>query len=261
MQKNRRRSIILMIAAIIIAIVAALIFYGRLRSLEQEIGDKVYVVVAAREIKATTRLIAQGPSQNVELQLYPRKYAEMHGLNYLVGLEDIGDNTVALIDFKPGDIILRSAIDQNAGLEPNMRAVALAVDRVQSAGGNVRPGNRVDVIVSYKRGENQESVTEILFQNVKVLAVSRLTPDFASTTIAGAEGGTLPAGEAESAARFLPTGELMDEATLTLALTLEDALKLTYMDNYGDEVRLVIRRLDEEPEPAMPSVTEDSFQR
>jgi len=236
MQKNKRRSIVLMAVAILIALVAALMFYSRLRSLEQEIGDKVYVVVASQDIQATARLIKSGAGQNVELQEYPKKYAELHGANYLLGLEDIGDNTVALVDFRAGDIILRSAVDDNAGLEPNKRAVALAVDRVQSAGGNVRPGNRVDVIVSYKQGENQEPVTELLFQDVQVLAVSHLTPDYTSPSAqTTGEEGTVAAPEAQSSARFLPSGELMDEATLVLALTLEDALKLTYMDNYGDE--------------------------
>lgn len=256
MQKNKRRSVILMIAAISIAVVAALIFYGRLSALEREIGDKVYVVVATQNIEAATRLITEGAGQNVELELYPKKYAELHGLNYLLSLEDIGDSTVALVDFRVGDIILRSGIDENAGLEPNMRAVALAVDRVQGAGGSIRPGNRVDIIASYKRGADQEPVTEILFQDVKVLAVSHLASDIAPPPPAE---GAAPAGETQPPARFLPTGELMDEATLTLALTLEDALKLAYMDNFGVDVRLVIRRLDEEPEPALPSVTEDSF--
>lgn len=253
MQKNKRRSVILMIAAISIAVVAALIFYGRLSALEREIGDKVYVVVATQDIGAATRLITEGAGQNVELQLYPKKYAELHGVNYIFSLDDIGDSTVALVDFRVGDIILRSGIDENAGLEPNMRAVALAVDRVQGAGGSIRPGNRVDVIASYKQGEDQEPVTEILFQDVKVLAVSRLASDIAPPP--SAEG----AAETQPPARFMPTGELMDEATVTLALTLEDALKLAYMDNFGVDVRLVIRRLDEEPEPALPSVTEDSF--
>jgi len=259
MQKNRRRSIVLLAAAIIVAAIAAFMFYSRLSSLEREIGDMVYVVVATRDVPAATRLIKAGPDQNVELQGYPKKYAEQHGANYFFGLEDIGDNTVALVGFRAGDIILRSAVDENAGLEPNMRAVALAVDRVQGSGGSLRPGNRVDIIVSYTRGEDDEPVTEVLFQDVQVLGVSRLASDIAPP--APAEGDESAFGTTEAPARFLPTGELMDEATVTLALTLEDALKLTYMDNFGVEIRLVIRRLDEEPEPSLPSVTEDSFQQ
>ena len=50
-------------------------------------------------------------------------------------------------------------------------------------------------------------------------------------------------------ARFMPSGQLMDEATVTLALSLEDAVKLTYMANFGQEVRLVIRRYEERETP------------
>ena len=100
-------------------------------------------------------------------------------------------------------------------------------------------------------------MTEVLFQDVKVLAVSFLTPS-------EEEGGeeeeeAAVTSERPGPARFMPSGELMDEATVTLALSLEDAVKLTYMANFGQEVRLIIRRYEERETPEVEPVTVDSF--
>jgi Flp pilus assembly protein CpaB len=172
------------------------------------------------------------------------------------------DNAVALMDLEKGDQIQRASVDENAGLMPNMRAVTIAVNRVQSVGGSVRTGNNVDVLVSYvKEAEGQEmgegqAVTEVLFQDVKVLAVSFLTP---SEEEGGEEEAAAVTSERPGPARFMPSGELMDEATVTLALSLEDAVKLTYMANFGQEVRLIIRRYEERETPEVEPVTVDSF--
>ena len=52
--------------------------------------------------------------------------------------------------------------------------VSLGVSSNTSVGGRVRPGQHVDVVVSYENGigDNQTTVTEVLLQNVEVIAVS-----------------------------------------------------------------------------------------
>jgi hypothetical protein len=46
---------------------------------------------------------------------------------------------------------------------------------------------------------------------------------------------------------------------VTLALTAEQALKLAWMENFGKEIRLMIRRLDEKEVPPLVPVTVGSF--
>ncbi len=175
------------------------------------------------------------------------------------------DNAVALMGLEKGDQIQRASVDENAGLMPNMRAVTIAVNRMQSVGGSVRAGNNVDILVSYiKGGEGQEmgtereAVTEVLFQDVKVLAVSLLAPAEEETGEEVVEE-SIARPARPGPARFMPSGQLMDEATVTLALSLEDAVKLTYMANFGQEVRLIIRRYEERETPQVAPVTVDSF--
>ena len=281
MEKTRRRSVVFLGIAIVLAIVAGAIFYSWMDQLQRDLQETEQVVVAKQEISSGTLITPE----MIEIRMTAPKYA--YG-SYFKSLEDILgplekdqfgdpvtdesgnvvdpdllDNAVALMDLVKGDQIQRDSVDQNAGLMPNMRAVTIAVNRVQSVGGSVRTGNNVDILVSYvKESEGQEmgtepeAVTEVLFQDVKVLAVSFLTP--AEEEEGGEEGG-IAGSERPGPARFMPSGELMDEATVTLALSLEDAIKLTYMANFGQEVRLVIRRYEERETPEVAPVTVDSF--
>lgn len=61
-----------------------------------------------------------------------------------------------------------------AALKPGMRAVTIGVSRTSSIGGNVHPGDRVDVLLTQTVADNEgipHTVTETVFQNVRVLAI------------------------------------------------------------------------------------------
>jgi Flp pilus assembly protein CpaB len=284
MEKTRRRSVVFLGIAIVLAIVAGAIFYSWMDQLQRDLQETEQVVVAKKEILAGTLITPE----MIEIRMTAPKYAEgsyFRSLEDILGpLEkdqfgepvtdesgnvvdaDLTDNAVALMDLVKGDQIQRDSVDQNAGLMPNMRAVTIAVNRVQSVGGSVRTGNNVDVLVSYVKesggqemGTEPEAVTEVLFQDVKVLAVSLLTPAEEETGEEEVVEESVARPAKPGPARFMPSGQLMDEATVTLALSLEDAVKLTYMANFGQEVRLIIRRYEERETPQVAPVTIDSF--
>jgi pilus assembly protein CpaB len=180
----------------------------------------------------------------LELQEIPRRF--VHD-SYFFNLSDLAIGYVTIADVEQGQIIQRNMVDANAGLEPGYRAVAVATDQVASVGANVRPGNRVDVLVSYDDG--QQTQTIILLEDIEVLAVNSLLPS---------GGSDLPGGASPN--RFLPTGQMIKDSVVTLALVPEDAARLTYMSNFGAEVRLMIRRLDEAESRPVEPVTQDDFQ-
>ena len=285
MEKTRGRSMVFLGIAILLAIVAGVIFYSQMEQLKRDLQETEQVIVAKQNIPTGTLITPE----MLEIRMTAPRYAKgsyFRSLEEILGpLEkdqfgdfikdesgnvvdpDLLDNAVALMDLDKGDQIQRASVDQNAGLMPNMRAVTIGVNRMQSVGGAVRAGNRVDILVSYiKGGEEEEmgtepaAVTEVLFQDVKVLAVSLLAPEEEE------EGEEVVVEEKAVArparlgpARFMPSGQLMDEATVTLALSLEDAVKLTYMANFGQEVRLLVRRYEEKETPEVAPVTIDSF--
>jgi pilus assembly protein CpaB len=79
----------------------------------------------------------------------------------------------------PGKLAARDAGNGLAALIPaNMRAIAVRVDDVVGVAGFIHPDDRVDVIVTIHptgRGanENGESISKVILQNVKVLAVGK----------------------------------------------------------------------------------------
>jgi pilus assembly protein CpaB len=98
-----------------------------------------------------------------------------------------GERRVALRDISPNEVVLKSRVSGFGGratlsalLDPSMRAVTVRVNDVQGVAGFVLPGDRVDVV--FTRPENAADgsrtsappVTDILLQNVKVLAVDQL---------------------------------------------------------------------------------------
>jgi pilus assembly protein CpaB len=239
MQETKRRGWILTVIAGFLAVVTGFFFFSYLNRLERMIGDTVAVVVAAEDIPARTVLT---PDLLDTLEI-PRQFAHD---SYVFNANDVRDYVV-IANIQAGQIIQKNMIDANAGLRPGFRAVALAADQVSSVGGNIRPGNRVDVVVSYVDGAEQGQ-TAVLLENIEVLAVNSLLPS-------GSE--ALPGTVATS--RFLPSGQMIKDAVVTLALTPEDAAQLIYMTNFGTDVRLVIRRLDEPDARPVAPVTIDDF--
>ena len=285
MEKTRGRSMVFLGIAILLAIVAGAIYFNWMGQLKRDLQETEQVIVAKQNIPTGTLITPE----MLEIRMTAPRYAKgsyFRSLEEILGpLEkdqfgdfikdesgnvvdpDLLDNAVALMDLDKEDQIQRASVDQNAGLMPNMRAVTIGVNRMQSVGGAVRAGNRVDILVSYiKGGEEEEmgtepaAVTEVLFQDVKVLAVSLLAPEEEEEeSEAEVEEKAVARPARLGPARFMPSGQLMDEATVTLALSLEDAVKLTYMANFGQEVRLLIRRYEERETPQVGPVTIDSF--
>lgn len=262
MEKTRQRGVIFMAVAVILALTAGVLFSSYLGALEEELGAKIEVVTAKVDIPERMQITVD----MVELTEIPRKYAQS---SYLLDVEDVQGDTVALVNIARGDILQHNMIDRNAGLEPGMRAVSVDVNRVQSVGGSIRPGNRVDIVASYEDDEGGKRVlkTVLLFQDVLVLGVSTLNARPSAPTaeeLAQAEeeerATPTPIPQTLPAARYSPSGELLSEATVTLALPAEEAMKLIYMNNFGRDVRFVIRRLDEKEVPPLGPVTVNSFE-
>lgn len=238
MQETKKRGWILTGIAGFLAVITGFLFFNYLNRLEQIIGDTVLVVVAAQDIDART-LFTPDLLTMTEI---PRKYVHDSYIFNPVDLQDY----VAITNIQAGQIVQKNMIDANAGLQPGFRAVALAADQVSSVGGNVRPGNRVDVVVSFVDA-NDAGQTLILMKNVEVLAVNTLLPSGSDA---------LPGSIAAS--RFLPGGQMIKDAVITLALPPEEAARLVYMTVFGEDVRLVIRRLDEpESRPVSPVTLQD----
>jgi len=235
----RRRGWVLSIFAIIIALGAGIAHFAYLHNLEGELGHRSHVVVAAELIPART-VISSDMLKVVEMP--ESALPEAPYRPFLDPSELLDGSTTALIDITPEQPIQQNMVSSDL-VKPGLRAVAIAVDPVTSTGSSVRPGNYVDVARSFVVDQECQ-MSEFLLQNVRVLAVNTevLGPDLV--------GSSLP---------YVPDSTEGDiELTPTMVVTLElnqaDALKLIHAENYADELRLIIRRVDETSTPNVAPV-------
>jgi pilus assembly protein CpaB len=220
---RRRRGLLLVALALASGALAASLVSDRVESVERRVGPLVPVAVAARDLRAGTRL-APG---DVAVRRVPAAYAPRRALGSPAQAAGhaVGVALPAGAYLTP-ELFAGSAPGQAAGgLPRGQRAVEVAVaggGALESAG----PGSRVDVLVSTEASDGRGS-TSVALENVELLALRT----------AGAEGSSLEAGggpdEGPAAAAVT--------AIATLRVTLRQALYLTAAQNFAREVRLLPR--------------------
>ncbi|HEY9216796.1 MAG TPA: Flp pilus assembly protein CpaB, partial [Phenylobacterium sp.] len=96
-------------------------------------------------------------------------------------------------------------------LHPGMRAVSIPVTAETGAGGFILPGDRVDIMQSRAQEGGKNFLTEVLMQNVRVLAIDQRTqPDKDARTIVGGVATVeVNAADVEVLARGRAQGEMM----------------------------------------------------
>ncbi len=168
-----------------------------------------------------------------------------------------------VIDLQRSEIVQRNQLNNEKGLPSDRRAVSIRVTQETGVDNALRPGQRVDVVASYsiptELGRDTE-VSEVLLQNIEVLAISGpLNPDFGTSSLAEEDVSvdtTLP-----DQALIPPQQEFRELRVVTLSLSLEESIQLTYMTNFGREVRLLARRGDDQEILDVDPVTTDSFKK
>lgn len=202
-------------------------------------GPTVSVVVASQNIAAGTRITAEMVAVK-----------EIPDTVVLAGAFGTSEDVVGQVTVVPvvaGEQIIPDKVTATGAaaiteygdnpplsllLEPGERAVSVEITSLVGAGGLIRPGDRVDVILSVKTksdsGSNQIAAT--VLQNLKVLAIDQ---DVAAQ-VAAAEDGTTVTKNSEGAN---PTA-----TTVTLATTLVqgEVLALADMCRSNFEGRLAI---------------------
>ncbi len=278
MNKNRRRGIALIVIALVLACIAGAVGLSvvqaandQVRAIQNQYGPQVYTLVVAKDIPARATL-TENSLLDGTLQIEKRPQTFTPDSAFVIpppgdeqtALAVVGNrlNGFTLIPLKAGDILLPSMLETTFVIPPNMRAFSLAVDGVTSVSGYVRPGDHVDVLVSYEvNGANNEKEgrTSVLLQDVSILSTSWFNNLGATSEITATNGltstvllqpGFTSAAAGESQAR---------QMVVTVGVSLSDAEKLAYMANFAKEVRLVLRRADDSKPLPAPTLSPDVF--
>jgi pilus assembly protein CpaB len=141
------------------------------------------VVVAAQPI---ARGVALGP-QLLKVVRYPQNSVPPGALSDLAQVSQ-GGTRLALRPIAANEPILAdrvttpgSKLSLSAMMTPGMRAVTFRSDDVAGVAGFVLPGDRVDVLLT--RTIHEATVTQVLGQNVKILAVDQLADEAANQPV------------------------------------------------------------------------------
>lgn len=167
------RSRFWLIVTLLLAAITGTLVYQYLTAAQRASVDPTLVsqVVAKVKIAAGTKVTADmlGTEQVPEVYAYPSAAKD---LKHVVG-------QFALVDFLPGEPVPltrlasdRSASDLQYKVPQGMRAITVPVNSLTGVAGLVKPGNYVDVLVSYKITDLTEDLKVVtVVQNVLVLAV------------------------------------------------------------------------------------------
>lgn len=163
----------ILLAGLTLGLITAALLYAYLRKMNQfpKQGWKP-VVVARRHIPANTRLSAE----RVTLALVPPETLVPNALHDVKAVE----KKLARRDLFPNqqildrDLMVEGEIPSLAFRVPEgKRAIAIAASEVSAVGSVIKPGDRVDVIATFRDPTTGEETTQMLLQNILVLAVNQ----------------------------------------------------------------------------------------
>lgn len=183
----RSRNLIVVAAAIFIGLLAVLIVNGVFSGVEQaqereaEANRQVRIVVASQDVAFGTPLSAQ----NVRLANWP---ANSVPAGAFTSLEEATKSRVALRPMVVGEPVLAARVSGtngratlSANLPIGQMAFAVPIDAVSGAGGFVRPGDVVNVLLTRKipgdGSSDSDKMTDIVLEGVPVLGIDQISDE------------------------------------------------------------------------------------
>lgn len=177
----RRSSIMMLVAAVVLGMLA--VFLARMFLLpdptKQVAGapaaQTVSAVVASQpfafgeKITADKLKVVAWPAAGLPAGTFQR-IADAVGENNKVALRTIDTNELLTATALSGK---ESRLSASALLGPTMRAASVPISESSAAGGFVAPGDRVDVFLTRAAEGDNLPYTDMLLQNVRVLAVGQ----------------------------------------------------------------------------------------
>jgi pilus assembly protein CpaB len=204
---RRRRAVLLLGLAIVLGALAATDVARREAALREAVGPAVPVVVAARDLRPGDVL----DRRVLGVRRVPERYAPEDGFDDAALL----DGARAAVAVPAGADLLTPLVDDGSRRGPPVRpGERVAELTARGSARLVRPGGRVDVLVTRQDGETRGRTT-LALQDVEVLA-ARPAPDRDGQN----------AGE---------------QVAVALRTTLDDALYLAAAESFAREIRLLPR--------------------
>jgi pilus assembly protein CpaB len=222
----------IILAAVFLGLVAAYMLWNIERKREAQAREHWTPVVVARDdIPAHTKIT----SDMVTLTPYPKDLIITGAIQDRKEVE--GHVTLGRLKAKeqirPTDLLGEGQSPSiSYDIPDGMRAIAIPASEVSAVGTAVKPGDHVDIIATYSEPNTHQETTQMILQNVLVLAVNK--------------------GETES------QGKTGANSSMTLAVKPEDAELLMAADRAG-VLRVMLRAPSDKNVISSPGVTVRDF--
>jgi pilus assembly protein CpaB len=218
---QRRRAAALVGLALLLGTLAASDVAGREAALRRSLGPIVPVVVARTRLAPGDRLDAR----HLGVRRVPARYAPAAGYASVSALT----GARAAVPLAPGEDVVPAAVDDGtraagAPVRPGQRVAELVALGSPEL---VRPGGRVDVLVTRERGDGSGS-TSLALEDAEVLAVRPAGSDGA----AGQDG--------------------TPRVAVSLRVTLRQAVYLAAAQSFARELRVLPRAADDRRHSGAP---------
>jgi pilus assembly protein CpaB len=229
----RRQTAIALAVAIVFGLVAVYLANTYLVAAQKNatLGGTTPVAVATTQLGYGTELTAD----KIRFADYPNSSlppGSFHNLNEIL---PPGQKRVVLADMQPNEPILPAKISapgQDASiaalLPSGMRATSVRINDVSGVAGFIQPNDSVDILITRQIAGRDDPVTDVLMQNVRVLAIGQ--------TAKGAD------------------GKPIEAKTATLLVDQLGAQKLALAQQVGT-LSLVLRKPGDQTNPVVETVS------
>ena len=214
----------LLFIALLLSSITALLVYQYLKGVTGGplIAEGVSVIVAKVDILPKTKITLEMVSE-VKVPPEYMQPGAVTSLDKVVGIM-AREQIVSGEQISERRLVLESKSVGFTGIIPrDRRAVTVAVNEVTGVAGFVKAGDYVDVVVSFDASAVGDNASQVVMQNILVLAANRDT-----------EIGTADITVKESVKEANKMG------TVTMAVTPDEAAKLSLADEKG-KIRLALR--------------------
>jgi pilus assembly protein CpaB len=195
------------------------------------LGGTTPVAVAAAPLDYGTELTAD----KIRFADYPNSALPAGSFHDLKDIFPAGQKRVVLTDIQPNEPILTAKISAPGSdasiaalLPAGMRATSVRINDVSGVAGFIQPNDSVDVLITRSVAGRDDQVTDVLMQNVRVLAIGQ---------------------NAKSA-----DGKPIDGKTATLLVDQLGAQKLALAQQVGT-LSLVLRKPGDQTNPVVETVS------
>jgi pilus assembly protein CpaB len=236
------RSLIILIVAVLLGICAVIIANAYLGGVENRAVDQAVGKGMVRIAVANGPLDFGAPvtPDKVRFVDWPSWSVPQGSFNSTEQLFPAGKTHVVLRPMAPNEPILTSKLSGEGGratlaalLRPDMRAFAVRVSDATGVAGFALPGDVVDVLITRNvGGENAQQITDVLLQNVRVIAIDQDASDAKSDPRVG--------------------------KTATLEVSQTDAQKLALAQQVGS-LSLALKKAADDPRPIVETVATDDL--